>query len=374
VVHGIRWHIARRWERMLDDPATAATVPPLESHLESVHPSPTGFRAISWLLLVVAGLVAFLAYGALAASGSVPFPHDNDTRQGLGAAALFLVLAAVSAVRRVRRWWVARTVIRLASDVTIGSPQDATEQARPRRSSSIPRLHVAFGGEWIPRPPGDFSLTGGGSTSDPLDILYLRLFDNSIGTERFVSAPFRRYSYVYLLRSAEQVDADELESAEASGRPTSMFITTAADLDAALDRAPRGPHELPRPEGFRDAWHFLRDHEQGMYPVRALLCHDSFWKAAVDILFTRMDYVALDLSGYRPEHFGTRYELQRVIDRVPIDQIALLAEATSDQKFLTAQVEAAWSQMTDGSPNTGTGERTVRISVWSTQAMEMRGS
>jgi hypothetical protein len=258
--------------------------------------------------------------------------------------------------------------------VTIGSLQQANEQAPLRPSSSIPRLQVAFGKEWAPPPPADFLRARGRSVSDPLDVLYLRLFDNSAGTERFVSAPFRRYSYVYLLRSAQQVDADELESVEESGRPASIFITTTADLDAALARAPRGPHQLPRQQGIRAAWRVLRDHEMGMYPVRALLCHDSFWKAAVDILLARMDYVALDLSGYRPEHAGTRYELQRVIDRVPIDRVALLAEASSDQMFLTAQIESAWSQMSDGSPNVGAGDRTLRVGVWAQQATEARGS
>jgi hypothetical protein len=75
----------------------------------------------------------------------------------------------------------------------------------------------------------------------------------------------------------------------------------------------------------------------------------------------RMDFVALDLSGYRPQHTGTRHELQRVIDRYPIDRVTLFAETTSDRLFLTAQVEAVWDQMTDGSPNAGTGTSTAYV-------------
>ena len=71
----------------------------------------------------------------------------------------------------------------------------------------------------------------------------------------------------------------------------------------------------------------------------------------------------LDLAGYRPEHTGTRHELERVIDRYPIDRVILLAEPVSDRRFLAAQIAAAWVQMAEGSPNAGTGARTLHVAV-----------
>ena len=43
--------------------------------------------------------------------------------------------------------------------------------------------------------------------------------------------------------------------------------------------------------------------------------------------------------------------------------MTLLANADSDQKFLAAQVRAAWARMADGSPNAGTGTRTVHVEL-----------
>ena len=103
--------------------------------------------------------------------------------------------------------------------------------------------------------------------------------------------------------------------------------------------------------------------ERGKYPVKPLLCHGSFWKAAVDLLLARVDLVVLDLTGYLPEHAGTRYELQRVIDRYPIEQVTLLAQPTSDRRFLTAQIHSAWAQMAEASPNAGTELRTAHVMV-----------
>ena len=47
----------------------------------------------------------------------------------------------------------------------------------------------------------------------------------------------------------------------------------------------------------------------------------------------------------------------------PIDRVMLLAEQTSDRRFLTAQIQAAWAQMAERSPNAGTGSRSVRVAV-----------
>jgi hypothetical protein len=68
-------------------------------------------------------------------------------------------------------------------------------------------------------------------------------------------------------------------------------------------------------------------------------------------LLERVDLVVLDLSGFRPQNVGTRYELQRVVDRFPIEHVVFLADPQSNQRFLTAEIQEAWSAMADGSPN-----------------------
>ena len=205
----------------------------------------------------------------------------------------------------------------------------------------------------------------GRPASEPLQILYLRLFDNVAGMTRFLNGRWRLVGYVHLLRSATQVDVDEFESAKDSDSMATLFISTPGQLEAALARRPTGRYDEPRPDGVIDRWKWMTNPERGRYPAQALLCHGTFWKTAVDLLLAHVDLVALDLSGYRPEHTGTRYELQRVVDRFPIDHVMLLAETTSDRHFLTAQVGAAWAQMAEGSPNTGSDRRAVHVELGS---------
>ena len=251
---------------------------------------------------------------------------------------------------------------------TAGSSGGRSDRPNPSRSgpgslaTEIPELDVRF----VPvgaHPLGDGHAPLGTIGTLPHEIPYLRLFDNVGGTERFVNSAWRRIGYVHILRSASQVEADELEAAEDAGSVASLFITTPAELEETLRRQPIGRISAPRPDGFLAKWRWAFDAERGRYPVPALLCHGTFWHTAVDLLLERMDLVVIDLTGYRPEHAWTRFELQRVIDRYPIEQVTLLAERGSDQRFLTAQVRSMWRGMADGSPNAGTRSRAVRVVV-----------
>jgi hypothetical protein len=364
VVHVVRWARARRWERMLDDPATAALVPPLEAQL--IPSTPSALVVVGGCLVLVAATIAGAVYLLLAITGRAPVLHsgtgaDRSTTfvaWGVG----LLAALTVAAVVRLRRWRVARAVERLSSDPTIAPSTPVPADIAAHRSALIPELDVVFDGVSFER-----SRLGGVApaavAANALDILYLRLFDNVAGTTRFLAGPWRRRGYIYLLRSATQVTAAELEQVEDAGSAPSLFISTPAQLDAALAQPAAGPNDEPYPDGFLRRCRWLMNPERGQYPVRPLLCHGSFWKAAVDLLLTRMDLVVLDLTGYVPEHAGTRYELQRVIDRYPIEQVTLLAQPTSDQRFLTAQIHSAWAQMGDASPNAGTGSRTAHVVV-----------
>ena len=71
------------------------------------------------------------------------------------------------------------------------------------------------------------------------------------------------------------------------------------------------------------------------------------------MLLYRADLVVLDLSGMMPGNAGTRYEIQRVIDRIPIERVIFLADRRSDRDYLHDEIGRAWSQMAFGLPNSG---------------------
>jgi hypothetical protein len=364
VAHVVRWSRARYWERMLDDPATAALVPPLGAQL--IPSTPSALAVVGGCLVLIAATMGGAVYLLLALTGRAPvLRSETGADRSTTVVAWGLALSAaltVAAVVRLRRWRVARTVERLSSDPINAPATPVPADLAAHRSSLIPELDIVFDSVSFERSRLRGSAPAAVATK-ALDILYLRLFDNVAGTTRFLAGPWRMRGCIYLLRSATQVTAAELEQVEDSGSAPSLFISTPAQLDAALAQPAAGPSNEPCPNGFLRRCRWLMNPERGWYPVTPLLCHGSFWKAAVDLLLARMDLVVLDLTGYLPEHAGTRYELQRVIDRYPIEHVTLLAQPTSDRRFLTAQIQSAWAQMAEASPNEGTGTRTAHVVV-----------
>lgn len=286
-----------------------------------------------------------------------------------GIAGALAMLSLIGVIVNGRRWRTARTVKRLSSDPALVSIQPDTSIPPPiDRAPVIPPLTVAF------KTPRQFAKPRAKLrtvTPDrnvvglpPLRIAYLRLFENQPRACTFVQGAWREFGYVYFLRSAAAVTPAELRGAKRSGNVAGLFVASTDRLDAVLDRtgepiAAKGRHKFTqvaaRTVRVRDRY--------GSYPVRGVLCHGTFWKAAVDELLRRVDLVALDLSGYAQKNAGTRHELQRVVDRVPIERAIFLADPYSKRSFLENELQHAWAQMAPGSPNATGVPKTALIAV-----------
>jgi hypothetical protein len=261
---------------------------------------------------------------------------------------------------RVRRWRLARRAEQLSRDRVLAG-DELVEQATAR-ASKIPPLEIQFADPHATegREPVPVTAERNVFGRQPWNIVYLRLFANEAGLHAFLRGAWRECGYVHFVRDADSVSSDELEAA-GDGAP--LFINSRSRLLADLDRRPFEP----LPGGTREltgvaAETVTVEDRHGGYPVYAPLCHDSFWKIAVDVLLDRADVVLLDLSGYHWDNLGTGYELQRVIDRFPIDRALLLADPDhTDRPFLEAQIRRAWSQMAAGSPNAGAHPRQVIV-------------
>jgi hypothetical protein len=283
-----------------------------------------------------------------------------------GLALLFLIGAVVNG----RRWRTSRTVERLSEDPALAPflPDTTTASPPVRRAATVPPLEVRFVKPSklpkvrvkLQRVSADRNVIG----RRPLQIAYLRLFENQPRTRTFVEGAWREFGYVYFLRSAASVTPSELRSARSVGDLSSMFISSRERLlTQCRQRAGQvEPKGRIRYANVGDATIRVRD-RYGSYPLCPLLCHGAFWKAAVDTLLEHVDLVVLDLSGFRPENAGTRYELQRVVDRFPIEHVVLLADPQSNQRFLTVQIQEAWSLMAEGSPNAGATPKQALVAV-----------
>jgi pSer/pThr/pTyr-binding forkhead associated (FHA) protein len=273
-----------------------------------------------------------------------------------------------TAIVNVRRWHLGRAIERLSEDPALAKclPDTQISQASPR-ALLIPVLAVDDRSpRKTPRAPQLWRVTATHNVvgKRPLSIVYLRMFENQPRTRTFIQGAWREFGYVYFLRSAKSVTPSEFRRTREPQNVAGLFIASPEQFAAELARPPAGPSG-----GYRHTFKNVGSQtirvwdRYGSYPPRALLCHGAVWKAAVDMLLDRADLVVFDLSGFMPDNLGVGYELQRVVDRIPIERVIFLADQRSDRTFLRTQVLRAWEQMAAGSPNSGAQPRVARIAV-----------
>ncbi len=339
-----------------------------------LEPSHAGAAIGSAIFAVLFGLMALtaLAYTTSAWPDSWrPNPDIPEEAPVIVAAVLggFALLLILGAALSGRRWYIARAIERVSDDPLLASihPDAHPVATAPRAvATAIPALEVRFvTPRTLPRLKRCLGVTATANIAGrpPLEIAYLRLFDNRPRTRTFIEGAWREFGSVWLLRSSQSVTPAEYRATMRGGGLAQLFISTPDQLHAALS-ADDSPHPRGR-EVFRNVGTDkirVRD-RYGGYPVHAMLVHGSFWKEAVDALLGQVDLVALDLSGFRPSNLGTGYELQRVVDRFPIDRLVLLADERSDQPFLEEQIRDAWSTMAAGSPNAVGGSQQALVAI-----------
>jgi hypothetical protein len=322
---------------------------------------------------------AIMTLIAAAVSGSATWYHEHPAQiphhvlasvpavAAIGVAVL-AVLLLTGAVVNGRRWRLARAVERLSTDpYLVRSMPGASPPEFLPRAHLIPPLEVEFvRPRRLPRPRPLHRVTATANVTGgrPLSIAYLRLFENQARTCTFIQGAWREFGQVHFLRSAASVTPAEFRHAKSTGNLSRMFLTSREQFLAELAKSPPAPggrrrqvfrNIAPRPIRVRDQY--------GAYLPTGYLCHGTIWKLAVDELLRYADLVVLDLSGFTPRNLSTRYELQRVIDRFPVERVIFLADGYSDRGFLRSQIEAAWRQMAAGSPNSGARPRTAYLAV-----------
>ena len=281
-------------------------------------------------------------------------------------AALWLTAAIING----RRWHIARAVVRLSEDAERARvlPDDTRVPPPAERARQIPALGWDDRSPWqVPRPPRLRRVTATHNVVGrrPLSIVYLRTFVNQPRARTLFQGAWREFGYVYLLRSAESVTPAEFRQLKRSRwNFGGLLIGSAEQFAAELARPLPGPSRkrwnVFNNVGPRTVW--TRDW-YGSYPPRTFLCHGMIWQTCVDMLLDRADLVVFDLSGMMPANGGVRDELQRVINRIPVERVIFLTDRRSDRRYLHAEIGNAWRQMASDSPNSGTRPRVARLAV-----------
>jgi hypothetical protein len=191
------------------------------------------------------------------------------------------------------------------------------------------RLVMAIGLRLRRRPAG----------GAPLRLLLLRVFGAQHRSEQLLGrlgASWRHLGPVQMIAGTDLAVA-ALEPHEfldsLRGRLSRQFVADGDDLQRRLAQLDLDPDP------------------DGRYRVNELFCHDDTWQPTVQALLHRSDCILLDLCGFSVARQGVTYEITQLVELVPLRQVLVITDDTTDYDFLRAVLDTAWRSMGPESPN-----------------------
>jgi len=136
------------------------------------------------------------------------------------------------------------------------------------------------------------------------------------------------------------------------------------------------PHEFLDFVGGRLSRQFVRDEADlarrcaarvlgpdpdGRHRVNEFFCHDDTWRPTMLRLAQAADVVLMDLRGFAPHNQGCRYELQQLLDHVPLERVLVLVDADAPRGFIEETVASLWQAARPDSPNRHASEPRLRL-------------
>jgi hypothetical protein len=105
----------------------------------------------------------------------------------------------------------------------------------------------------------------------------------------------------------------------------------------------------------------LRPDPDGRYRVNQLLCFADTWQSAVRQLARRANAVLMDLRSFSASNQGCLYEIQHLLEHVPVRRILLIIDGTTDWPFLEATLYRLWGSTSRDSPNRASAASRLRV-------------
>ncbi len=183
----------------------------------------------------------------------------------------------------------------------------------------------------------------------PLRLLLLQVFGFTRRSSRLMDLIAARWRYIgnICLIAAPDLAARTIEPGKLlallRGRLGRLFVHDKTELERRLAEI--------------DA----RRDPDGRFRIAEMFCAGDVWRAAVKSLMTEVQVVVMDVRSFGPEHQGCVFELQTLLDTVPLERMMLLVDTATEIEFLKQVLDARWRQLRIDSPNARTSAPTVRL-------------
>ncbi len=228
--------------------------------------------------------------------------------------------------------------------VTLWEILNFSASAGPRAVLVLGAFFAYKGVLWI-----GFRLIGPMGEERGITLLLLRVFGFRERSERLLDELGHKWRYAgpVTLISAPDLATSYVEPHEffdfLGGRLSRSFVKNPDDLAQRIDQM--------------DA----RSDPDGRYRVNEFFCHADTWQPTMRALAHRSDAVLMDLRSFAETNQGCAYELQQLLDIVPLDRIVVVIDQTTDRVLLERMLPGMWAALSPESPNLRTGEATLRM-------------
>ncbi len=99
----------------------------------------------------------------------------------------------------------------------------------------------------------------------------------------------------------------------------------------------------------------------GRYRVDDFFCHDGAWQMVLKRLARDSDAVLMDLRGFLPDNQGCVFEINELLNVIPLGHVVFVVDATTDLAFLRETFARGWAAVAATSPNRDLAEPRVLL-------------
>jgi hypothetical protein len=99
----------------------------------------------------------------------------------------------------------------------------------------------------------------------------------------------------------------------------------------------------------------------GRYRVSDFFCHDDTWKMVLGRLARDSNPVLMDLRGLSPSNKGCVFEIDELLNVVPLNRVVFVVDETTDIAFLREIFAHGWAALRADSPNRESAEPRVQL-------------
>ena len=182
----------------------------------------------------------------------------------------------------------------------------------------------------------------------PLRLLLLRVFGFGGRSSRLFDLVASRWRYVGIIRV---IAAPDLASRTIEVSKLLAFVRGRLGRLFVRDEAALAQRLLEMNE---------RRDPDGRFRIAEFFCAGEVWRSAVRKLMIDARLVVMDLRSFGPRHEGCAFEMQTLLDLVPLERMALLINQDTNVQFLKQVLDLRWRELSASSPN-GTAREPICV-------------